>query len=673
MDIPTTPAVSTGPLTELLDGRWGHVRREARKRMAEMPPPAAYDLTTEQHRAQVFDELKLLADAGYPRIGFPEEYGGDGDTGGSLTSFEMLGFGDLSLMVKAGVQWGLFGGAVEALGTRRHHDAVLRGIMDLDIPGCFAMTETGHGSDVQHLRTTATYDPGTREFVLHTPHESARKDYIGNAARDGRMAVVFAQLITGGQTRGVHALLVRIRDEQGATVPGVTIEDCGRKAGLNGVDNGRIWFDHLRVPRESLLNRYGDVAEDGTYSSPIEGDGRRFFTMLGTLIRGRISVAGAAGSAAKSALAIAVRYGLTRRQFEAPGGDGEVVVLDYLAHQRKLLPALATSYALHFAQEELVTTLHELAGVEFTDGERSGDDDPDHEHRQRELESRAAGLKAAGTWHASRTIQACREACGGAGYLAENRLPQLRADTDVFTTFEGDNTVLLQLVAKGLLTGYRQHVGELGSVGMARFIADQVVSTVVERTAARSAIERLVNAVTPNDEETDLLDRGWHVKLFEDREKHVLDTVVRRLRHAGDDGADPFEVFNDAQDHVLRAARVHVDRIVLEAFIAGIERCTDEPTKQLLNRVCDLHVLANVEADLDWFLGHGRLTTARAKAVTGAVNALCKHLRPHAATLVDAFAIPEELIAAPIATGAEAARQDAQRAHEAEQLSGTTR
>ncbi|PPK67520.1 acyl-CoA dehydrogenase [Actinokineospora auranticolor] len=642
---------ATARLTEVLDGRWARVRRDARQRMAELPSPHTYDLSTEEHRAQVYAELQELAEAGYPRAGFPKSHGGDGDTGATLTSFEMLGFGDLSLMVKAGVQWGLFGGAVAALGTEPHHDRYLRAIMDLDLPGCFAMTETGHGSDVQNLRTTATYDPVTREFVVHTPHEAARKDYIGNAARDGRAAVVFAQLITGGESRGVHALVVPLRDEHGAPLPGVRIADCGRKAGLNGVDNGRLWFDNVRVPREALLNRYGDVAPDGTYTSPVEGDSRRFFTMLGTLIRGRISVAGAAGSATKSALTIAVRYALERRQFPRPGEPEEVVLLDYLAHQRRLLPALATTYALHFAQEQLVTTLHELA------------DEPD-DRRQRELESRAAGLKAATTWHATRTIQTCREACGGAGYLAENRLPQLKADTDVFTTFEGDNTVLYQLVAKGLLTGYRQHVHDLGTAGMARFIADQFVGTVIERTAARSLIERLVSAVSPQNDDTDLLDRGWHLRLFEDREKHVLDTLARRLRRAGAPGADAFEVFNNAQDHVLRAARVHVERVVLEAFVAGVDRCADPDAAALLNRVCDLHVLSAVEADLDWFLGHGRLSTTRAKAVTGAVNDLCRGLRPHAGTLVDAFAIPEPLVGAPIATGAERDRQDAQRRHE---------
>ena len=646
-------AVDAKTLTEVLDGRWGHVRRDAREGLHDPDLLPVYGENVQEARARVTRMAAKIARSGRVTLGFPEEYGGEDDAGGSVTSIEMLAFLDLSLMVKAGVQWGLFGGAVQALGTERHHERYLRDIMSFDLPGCFAMTETGHGSDVQQLRTTCTYDPDTQTFDLHTPHQAARKDYIGNAAQDGRMAVVFAQLVTRGQRHGVHAWLVPIRDEQGDPVPGVTIGDDGPKAGLLGVDNGRLTFDHVTVPRDMLLDRYGSVAPDGTYTSSIENATRRFFTMLGTLVRGRVSVGGSASAATKLALDIAVRYGETRRQFSAPGADREVLLNDYLVHQRKLLPALAATYAYSFAQEELVGTMHDVQGAEHVD-----------EGAQRELESRAAGLKAAQTWHATRTIQMAREACGGAGYLQENRLPHLKADTDVFTTFEGDNTVLLQLVAKGLLTGYRDAFGSLDGWGKVGFIADMVRETVLERTAARGLIARLVDAVPGREDEVPLLDRGWQLKVLEDREKHLLESAIRRLRRgAATPGVRPFDVFNDVQDHVLRTAQAHIDRIVLEAFVAGIERTTDVDARALLERVCDLYALTTIETDRAWFLEHGRLTPNRSKALTTTVNALLKDLRPHMVTLVDAFAIPEDWKGAAILRE-EPGRQEAMATHD---------
>jgi acyl-CoA oxidase len=648
-------SVDPKAIQEVLDGRWAHVRKDARENLDDPDFLPVYGESVQEARERVSRAAKKLADSGRVGLGFPKEYGGHDDSGGSVTSIEMVAFGDLSLMVKAGVQWGLFGGALQLLGTKRQHDKYLRDTMSFDLPGCFAMTETGHGSDVQQLRTTCTYDPATETFDLHTPHQAARKDYIGNAAKDGRMAVVFAQLITGGKNHGVHAWLVPIRNDDGTPCTGVTIEDDGAKAGLNGVDNGRLTFDHVTVPRDMLLDRYGQVAADGTYTSSIENETRRFFTMLGTLVRGRVSVGGSSSSATKLALDIAVRYGNVRRQFAAPGDDREIVINDYLVHQRKLLPALATTYGLHFAQGELVETMHDVQSATDID-----------EEAQRELESRAAGLKVAQTWHATKTIQMCREACGGAGYLQENRLPHLKADTDVFTTFEGDNTVLLQLVAKGLLTGYRDSFGSLDGWGRVGFIADMVRETVLERTAARALIARLIDAVPGRDDEVPMLDRGWQLKMFEFREKHSLEGAIRRLRkNSTTDGMAPFDMFNDVQDHVLKTAQTHIERVVLEAFVAGVDRTADADAKALLDRLCDLYALSAIEADKAWFLEHGQLTPARAKLLTSTVNQLHKDLRPHMTTLVDAFAIPAGWKKAQILEE-EPARQEAMAARDAE-------
>jgi len=638
--------MSTTGLREYLDGPHKAARDLVRDGLAANAEllDAGLGLSRAEYRDKVLEVMQQVTAEGHTSRGFPKEFGGQGDLGGFIAGFETLAFGDLSLMVKAGVQFGLFAGAILHLGTSRHHEEYLTDALEGRLLGCFAMTETGHGSNVQALGTTATYDPATEEFVVHTPTAAARKDYIGNAARHGRMATVFAQLVVGGERHGVHCLLVPIRTTDGQPMPGVTLTDCGPKLGLNGVDNGRIVFDQVRVPRTALLDRYAQVDAEGTYSSEIENPDRRFFTMLGTLVQGRVSVGGAAINASKVALTIAIRYADRRRQFGAPGSADEALLLDYRMHQRRLLPLLARTYALHFAQAELVDEFVRIFG---------GEDVVDKfEHDQRALEAQAAGTKALGTWHATETIQMCREACGGAGYLAENRLSTLKADTDVFTTFEGDNTVLLQLVAKGLLTNYRESFGKLDPLGMARFIAGQAVEIAVEKTALRTLIERLRDAV-PNrndaaDPDAGLRDDAYHSGLLRFREEHMLAAVARRLKRGIDDGVEPFEVFNRCQDHVIAAGRAHVERVVLEAFATAVKAAPEGIASDRLKDLYDLHALATIEAERAWYLEHGRLSTARSKAIISLVNELCATVRPYAGELVDAFGVPGAAVDVPM-------------------------
>ena len=294
--------------------------------------------------------------------------------------------------------------------------------------------------------------------------------------------------------------------------------------------------------------------------------------------------------------------------------------MDYLVHQRRLFPLIARSYALQFAQNELVAKTHELQTA----------DNPDAEE-QRELESRAAGLKAANTWHASRAIQEAREACGGAGYLAENRLIALKADTDVFTTFEGDNHVLTQLVAKELLTAYADDIKGMSPVEWVRFAANFAGERVLKRTAAETIMQTILDTRQDNEEEGSLFNRGTQVKMFEDREEYMLATVARRLQGKSKE-MSAFDAFNAVQDHVLHAARAHIDRIILEAFVAGIDSCEDDEARKILDMVCDLYALSVIEEDKAWFVEHRFLSTERAKAVTRGINDRCRSLRPYAET-----------------------------------------
>ena len=617
-------AFNVGELTLRLDGDHAELKRELRALLATGAFRRVYGLATGAYRERVLEWMRLLAERGYGAFAYPPEHGGRGDAGAAIAVFETLAFHDLSLTVKFGVQFGLFGGSIQQLGTEKHHRRYLRDVASLELPGCFAMTETGHGSNVADLETTARYDRTTDELIVHTPHPGARKDYIGNAARHGRLATVFAQLEIEGEAYGVHALLVPIRDADGSALPGVTIEDCGEKLGLSGVDNGRLAFDHVRVPSDHLLDRFAEISREGLYSSPIASPSRRFFTMLGTLVGGRVSVALAALSASKSALAVAVRYGARRRQF-GPAGEGEVALLDYLTHQRRLMPRLAATYALDFALKDL--------RAQFLDAASAGDDD------RREVETSAAGLKALSTWHATDTIQTCREACGGQGYLAVNRFADLKADTDVFTTFEGDNTVLLQLVAKGLLSGYKRQFGEMNLFGLVRYLSDRAMTAVTE----------LNPIITRATSESHLRGSEFQLGALRWREQHLLASVARRLKKRIDAGMDSFHALIECQDHVVETAKAHVERVVLESFAGGVKRILDPDLKAVLETLVDLFALERIERDRGWFLEHGYFEPAKAKAIRKLVNQLCRDVRRQAVPLVDAFGIPDALLAAPIA------------------------
>ncbi|MFE5210037.1 acyl-CoA dehydrogenase family protein [Streptomyces sp. NPDC056600] len=636
----TQPEIDVPALTEVLDGGYSEIRDLVRTNLVRhasvLEEADALDL--DAFRERVRELVVEMAATGQTGMGFPREYGGGGDVGASIAAFETLAFGDLSVLVKVGVQFGLFGGAILHLGTRRHHEAYLPDLVTGRLMGCFAMTETGHGSNVQALGTVATYDPDAQEFVITTRDDEARKDYIGNAARHGELAVVFAQLEVGGRSEGVHAFVVPIRIG-GEPAPGVSIEDDGRKMGLNGVDNGRIRFDGVRVPREALLNRFADVTPEGVYESSIENPHRRFFTMLGTLVQGRVSVAGAGINVAKVALAIAVKYSVRRRQFEAESDTREQLLLDYGLHQRRLLPLVARTYALHFAQDVLRAQLHDVfSGTE---------DDP---QARRLLEARAAGTKALGTWHATRVVQECREACGGAGYLSVNRFAALKADSDIFTTFEGDNHVLLQLVAKGLLTHYASEFEDLDQLGMVRYVAGLAVETVIEKTSAHKLLERVRDLLPGGDDwdrEAGLLDPEYQLAMLRFREEHMLAGLARRLKRGIAQKRNAGVVFSQVQDHVIAVARAHVERLVLEAFVEKVRALPEGGNRTALNLMCDLFALSTIEEDRAWFMEHGRLTVQRSKAVSREVNALCRKVRPLAVDLVDAWGVPPEMLRAP--------------------------
>ena len=608
-------------LSQILDGKSSSIKEKLRQFLQTDEFKKEHMVERDSYRHQVLKWCQALAQEGYGSLSYPDRYGGSDNMRAYFATMEILSHFDLSLMVKYGVQFGLFGGSIYHLGTEKHHKQYLNQVGTLSVPGCFGMTETGHGSNVRDIETTATYDPQLKAFIIHTPNDSARKDYIGNAALHGRLATIFAQLVVGNEKHGVSAFLVPLRDKSGKVLPGIRIEDCGEKLGLNGVDNGRIWFDHVSIPQDNLLDRFAQIDEKGGYTSQIANPSKRFFTMLGTLVGGRIGIPLAALSGAKSGLTIAIRYAHKRRQFGEPTKP-EQLIIDYQTHQKRLMPLLANVYALDFALKYLT--------------ERYLDQDP---NESREIEALAAGLKAYCTWNTTKTLQTCREACGGNGYLWENKLAELKADTEIFTTFEGDNTVLMQLVAKSRLADFKQEFNDVKFLGLVKYIAKQ----------AATSLSEMNPIITRKTGMSHITDTDFHLSAFTYRERHLLTRAAQRLKHKIDSGMNSFQALNECQNHLINLAHAYIERVILEQFILKIDSISNANLKETLKRLCQVFAMNLLNKHKGWYLENGYLEGVKSKAIRKQFIRLCQEVREDASDLVDAFGIPDKLLSAPIA------------------------
>lgn len=574
-----------------------------------------------QFRETVLEWCKTLANEGIGAIAYPKEFGGEADMHKYFVAMETLSYHDLSLVIKFGVQFGLWGMSVFLLGTEKHHKKYLKDIGSLELPGSFAMTETGHGSNVRGLETTATYDHKTQNFIVNTPNELARKTYIGNAAVHAQAATVFARLIIDNTDHGVCAFVVPLRDKQNNTLQGIRIEDCGKKMGLNGVDNGRIWFDNVSIPKDNLLDRFVQIDDKGEFQTSIKNEGKRFFTMLGTLVGGRIGIPKSALSAAKSGLTIAIKYASHRRQF-GEKNEEENIILDYKSHQRRLMPLLAKAYALHFSLEN-------IAEMYAKQDEKS----------IRKLEALSAGLKAYSTWNTTDTLQECREACGGKGFLSENRISILKNDSDIYTTFEGDNTVLMQLVAKSRLTDYKEQFEDIDFSDIFNYVLSEAKITLSE-----------LNPITARDTSDEhLLDLSFYDEAFYYREGRLLKTSASRVKHHLTSGLSAFETFNKCQNHLISMGEAYIERVILRNFIKTVNETKDTAAKKALTQLCQLYALSTIEKHKGWYLENDYMKGSKTKAIRTKVDELCLAVRADALELVDAFQIPDSCLAAPIA------------------------
>ncbi|KAJ6714959.1 ELECTRON TRANSPORT OXIDOREDUCTASE [Salix viminalis] len=192
------------------------------------------------------------------------------------------------------LHWGMFVTTIKGQGTDEQQQKWLPLAYKMQIIGCYAQTELGHGSNVQGLETTATFYPDTDEFVIHSPTLTSSKWWPGGLGKISTHAIVYARLITNGQEHGVH---------------GITIGDIGMKFGngaYNIMNNGVLKFDHIRIPKSQMLMRVLQVTREGKC---VQSNVPRQL-IYGTMVFVRQTIVADASTALSRSVCIAIRGSL---------------------------------------------------------------------------------------------------------------------------------------------------------------------------------------------------------------------------------------------------------------------------------------------------------------------------------------------------------------------------
>ncbi|GMJ15075.1 acyl-CoA oxidase 1 [Hibiscus trionum] len=507
------------------------------------------------------------------------------------------------------LHWGMFIPAIKGSGTEEQKAKWLPMAYKMQIIGCYAQTELGHGSNVQGLETTATFDPHTDEFVLHSPTLTSSKWWPGGLGKVATHAVAYARLITNGQDHGVHGFIVQLRSlDDHLPLPGITVGDIGMKFGsgaYNSMDNGLLRFDHVRIPRDQMLMGVSQVTREGKY---MQSDVPRQL-VYGTMVYVRQKIVADASSALSRAVCIATRYSAVRRQFGSQNGGPETQVIDYKTQQSRLFPLLASAYAFRFVGEWLkwlyTDVTQRLHANDFS--------------TLPEVHACTAGLKSITTSATADAIEECRKLCGGHGYLSSSGLPELFAVYIPACTYEGDNTVLLLQVGRFLM----KTVFQLGS-------GKKPVGTI----AYMGRAEHLLQCHCEVQRAEDWLKPHIIVEAFEARSARMAVACSKNINKfpKQEDG------FAELSADLAEAAVAHCQLIVVSKFIEKLQQdIPGKGVKRQLEILCSVYALSLLHKHLGDFVASGCITPEQGALANEQLRLLYSQVRPNAIALVDAF------------------------------------
>ncbi|XP_072944483.1 peroxisomal acyl-coenzyme A oxidase 3-like isoform X2 [Epargyreus clarus] len=531
---------------------------------------------------------------------------------------------DSSLAVKLSLTFRLFSNTIQGSG-RAHHYHFVEAAQKAQIGGCFALTEVAHGSNAKGMRTTATYSPEKKQFVLHSADFEAAKFWVGSLGKCATHAVVYAMLISKGKNHGLHTFVVPIRDPKTLKpYPGVVVGDIGEKIGLNGVDNGFVLFNNYHIPKESALDKHGGVDDNGDYKTPFKDPSKRFGAALGVLSGGRVHITSITTNYLQKGIVIAIRYSAVRKQFGAENAVEESPVLEYQQQQIRLLPYLAVTYAHRifcnwFAVVHINMTINSFTGSETSSAARG-----------MEMHALSSGVKPACGWHARDALQHARECCGGHGYLKAAGIGELRNDNDANCTYEGENSLLLQQTSNWLLAAWpRRH--DLGPedhpLGSLTFLEN------ADATIASTCPWKTIDELT---------DPANIVQMYKWLTAYMLKITFEKVDKLKKAGKSNLEAKNESQSYnAVALSVIYAENYIVNHFYKTANDFKDPACRKVLLKLMSLYGAFLLEKHMATLYIGGYFTGSQGLQLREGVLQLCAALAPEAVSLADTLAPPD--------------------------------
>ncbi|KAF4313161.1 Acyl-CoA oxidase [Botryosphaeria dothidea] len=498
--------------------------------------------------------------------------------------------------------------------------------------GCYAQTELGHGSNVRGLETLAIWSPEDKSFIIHSPHLTAAKWWIGSLGRTANHAVVMAQLVINNKPYGPHPFVVPIRDlKTHQPLPNIHIGDIGPKFGYNTMDNGFLLFNKVKVPHINMLARFSKVDPNtGKYIRP-----ERPALVYGTLTWVRSNIVMQAGSTLARGVTIATRYCAVRRQFQDKDAtdkkSGETQVLDYTMVQIRILTLLAATFALHFTGKSMMALYSENQKRMNQDVGKMGSTErgagPEETHSGSDLladlHATSCGLKSLASSTAAEGLEVCRRACGGHGYSDFSGIGRWYSDYLPTVTWEGDNYMITQQVARYLLKSARSVLNGDKPTND----TTTILKTFLDKSDMGAAFD-----VLSKDEDI-VAAFAWRAAFL----------TFEALKHRDEQK----KAWNDLLVDFYRLSKAHSQYLVVKNFYESIQasefnRELDPETQTLMYKLFRLYALHTLESEASEFYTSSAVTVRQIQlARTSAVMKLLAEIRPHAVRLVDSWDFPD--------------------------------